>query len=115
MDSVTRFWQYGPQRPAIMADKAQVTQLVYAAVTEVNQQLRKAQRLDKSPDVVISGEGGRLDSLGLVNLIFAVEQKLEQQLGVTVTLADESALDNFRTLGSLTDYVVNLLEKKANG
>ena len=43
--------------------------VIFAAVDEVNQQLRRAQRLEKSPATVISGEGGRLDSLGLVNLI----------------------------------------------
>ena len=97
-------------------DKTQITQLVFGAVDEVNLQLRKAQRLDKSLETVISGEGSRLDSLGLVNLIFAVEQKIEQQSGVTITLADESALngerDPFRTLGTLTDHVQALLAKK---
>jgi acyl carrier protein len=102
-----------------MADKAQITQLVYAGVDEVNQLLRKGERLDKAADTVISGEGSRLDSLGLVNLIFAVEQKVEQQLQVSVTIADEAALGSeqnpFRTLGSLTDHIVGLLEKQANG
>jgi acyl carrier protein len=100
-------------------DKSQISQVMFAAVDEVNQLLPKAQRLEKSLDTVISGEGGRLDSLGLVNLIFAIEQKLEQQCRVTIALVDEAALsrpdDPFRTLGTLTDHVHSLVEKKLHG
>jgi acyl carrier protein len=96
-------------------DKIQITQMVFSAVDEVNQILRKAQRLEKSTDTIISGPDSRLDSLGLVNLIFAVEQKIEQQSGMTITLADESTLngeqDPFRTLGTLAEHIQTLLEK----
>ncbi|MFN7138417.1 MAG: acyl carrier protein [Limisphaerales bacterium] len=100
-------------------DKTQILNVVFAAVDEVNLQLRRAQRLDKVADTVISGEGSKLDSLGLVNLIFALEQKIEQEFGVALPLADDvaSAGDQnpFRTLGSLADYVHSRLEKKLNG
>ena len=100
-------------------EKSQITQLVFAAVDEVNKQLRKAERLDKSQETVVSGDGSRLDSLGLVNLIVAAEQQIEQQYGVAITLADESILsqeqDPFRTLGSLTEHIHTLLERKLHG
>jgi hypothetical protein len=100
-------------------DKSQVIQLVYNAVDEVNQQLRKSRRLAKSPDVVISGSGSALDSLGLVNLVFAVEQQVEQQFQVALVLAEASTpnpeADPFRTLGSLAEHVHLLLEKKQHG
>lgn len=100
-------------------DEIQVTELVFAAVDEVNKQLRKAQRLDKSLETVISGAGSQLDSLGLVNLIFSLEQRIEQQYGVSVTLVEESTLSReenpFRTLASLAQHVHGLLEKKLDG
>jgi acyl carrier protein len=100
-------------------ERAVIVELVFAAVDEVNQQLRRAQRLEKTENTVISGEGGKLDSLGLVNLFFATEQKIEQKFEATVTLVDDVAMagaqDPFRTLGSLIDFIQSLLEKKLNG
>jgi acyl carrier protein len=100
-------------------DQNQINQLIFSAVDEVNKTLPKAKRLEKSLETVISGEGSQLDSLGLVNLIFAVEQKLEQQCSITITLADESTLnqeqDPFRTLGALARFVQNLVEQKLHG
>lgn len=99
-------------------DKARVTELVFAAVDEVNAQLPRAKRLDKSPDTVLTGEGARLDSLGLVNLLFNTEQQLEVALGVSVTLAEDGAAaagEQFRTLGSYTDFVHALIAQKQNG
>jgi acyl carrier protein len=98
-------------------DRTKILELVYASVDEVNQQLRRAQRLAKSEQTVISGEGGHLDSLGLVNLVFATEQKIEQELGVSLNLADGASLtpNPFHTLGSLVDYIHSTQANKLNG
>ena len=100
-------------------DKSRITALVFAAVDELNQQLRKAQRLEKSPTTPISGTSATLDSLGLLNLIVQVEQQLEQEFQVSVTLADDAVMAQentpFQTLGTLTDYISAVLEKKLNG
>ena len=99
-------------------DKALLIQLLYSAVDDVNQQLPRAKRLDKSLDAPLSGEGGRLDSLGLVNLLFATEQKLESEFNASVTLMDDAAMgadaNPFRTLGTMADHVAAVLEKKLN-
>ena len=59
------------------------------------------------------GREGVLDSLGLVTLIVALEQKIEDKYGVQVALADEKALSQlkspFRTVGSLAEYAIGLL------
>lgn len=59
------------------------------------------------------GSEGALDSLGLVSLIVGVEQALQDELGVTVSLADEKALSQrhspYRTVGSLAEYAANLM------
>jgi acyl carrier protein len=64
------------------------------------------------------GRKGMLDSLGLVTLIVALEQKIEDKFGTPVALADEKALSQlkspFRTVGSLAEYAVGLLQE-ANG
>ena len=67
--------------------------------------------LDGEPveaDTPLFGEAGLLDSVGLVSLVVAVEQALEDELGVSVALADERARSQrsspYRTVSSLADY-----------
>jgi len=60
------------------------------------------------------GREGFLDSLGLVTLMVAVEQAIEDELGVSVSLADERALSQrtspYRTVGTLADYADSLIQ-----
>ena len=97
-------------------DKPRVDELVSSAVVELNKQLRRSERLEKSPATVITGEGAQLDSLGLINLLVITEQKVEREFGVSVTLADALAQDanHLHTLGTLSDYLYSVLEKKAS-
>jgi len=46
----------------------------------------------KSPDLVLYGGAGKLDSIGLVNLIVATEQRLEDIFEISLTLADEKSM-----------------------
>jgi len=92
-----------------------IVQAIFRAVDEVNQGLPEGQRLKKSLDTVLFGRSGVLDSLGLVNLIVAAEEKIEEEFGITITIADERAMSRknspFRTIGTLVDYVSSLLEE----
>ena len=87
----------------------QVLQVVYRAIDEINPGLPAERRLKKSASTALFGQAGGLDSLGLVNLIVAVEQAVEDELGASVTLADEKAMSQsaspFRTVGTLAAYV----------
>jgi acyl carrier protein len=95
-----------------------VVEAIFVAVDELNQQLRRSQRLAKSLDTRITGDGS-LDSLGLLNLIVLVEEKVDQAFGIAVTLTDDQVLagqaDAFHTLGSLTDFVHRAVAAKMKG
>ena len=69
-------------------------------------------------DTTIYGNDSRLDSLGLVNLIVAVEQNIEDDFDVNITIADERAMSQkrspFRTIGILADYIDRLLKEIQN-
>jgi acyl carrier protein len=101
-----------------MVDRAQVASAVLVAIEELNQDLPSAAALDTAPDTVLFGRGSRLDSLGLVNLIVAVEGALADELDVEITLADEKAMSQasspFRTVDTLVDYIVTRLEESDN-
>ena len=95
-----------------------IVHVIFDAIDELNYQLPEEQRLEKSIDTVLFGRAGRLDSLGLVNLIVEIEQKAEKEFGVTVTLADERAMSQksspFRTVANLANYISLLLEETSN-
>lgn len=64
---------------------------------------------------VLFGAGGIFDSLALVDLVLAVEEAIETEHGVIVTLADERAMSRstspFRSVGSLAGYAGRLVEE----
>jgi acyl carrier protein len=96
-----------------MAEISKVEAAVFAAIDEVNEALPENGQIEKAHSAAIFGESGVLDSLGLVNLIVAVEQAIEDEFDESITLADEKAVSQrnspFRTVGSLIDYVDVLL------
>jgi D-alanine--poly(phosphoribitol) ligase subunit 2 len=69
--------------------------------------------LEASVETPLFGSRGMLDSLGLVQLIVLLENQLEDRYGASLTLADDRALSEkrspFRTVGTLSDYVMKRL------
>ena len=65
-------------------------------------------------DTVLFGKDGVLDSMGLVTLVIAVEQAIEDRLDASAGLADEKALSQakspYHSVASLADYAVSQLE-----
>jgi acyl carrier protein len=91
-----------------MMDHERVLRIVYDAIDVVNQQLPASKRLHKSPDTVIAGAGGSLDSLGIVTFVILLEEKVGEAFGTTVQLLDEQMLiedSPFQSIGALTDYI----------
>lgn len=62
------------------------------------------------------GVDGVLDSISLVSLIIAIEQAVESELNVLVTLADAKAASQkaspFRTVGSLIEYTIASVDEE---
>jgi acyl carrier protein len=62
------------------------------------------------------GKKGILDSLGLVTLIVGIEQKLQDDHDISITIADERALSMerspFLTVNSLSEYVALLVKEQ---
>jgi len=100
-------------------DRQGVFQAILATIDELNETMPDNCKLDKSAETRLFGDQGKLDSLGLVNLIVSLEQHVADQFGLAVTLADEKALSRksspFRTVETLTDYVIEKLTDSDNG
>ena len=92
-----------------MSGNPSVVEAINSAVDDLNEVLDPVDLLAKSPVVALIGKDARVDSLGLVNLIVLVEEKIQQRFGVGITLVDERAMSlsksPFRTLGSLAEFV----------
>lgn len=99
--------------------KTKVERVIFESIEEMNMGLENKIPLDKGNNTPLFGEKGVLDSLGLVNLIVVVEEKVENEFDVSVVLADERAMSQkrspFKTIGSLADYIVVLLGEESDG
>ena len=67
-----------------------------------------------SENSILFGKDGALDSMGLVTLIVAVEQAIEDRFDTTAALADDKAMSQakspYRTIASLADYAASQID-----
>lgn len=96
-----------------MNNKEKITQSLYEVIDEINLELPDDMKLEKSTSTVLFGDGGKLDSLGLVNLVVAAEQKITEDFDNPISISDERAMSQknspFRTVETLIDYIDMLL------
>jgi len=105
------------RREVDVVERSQVIDIIYAAVKEVMDQAGLPPPTTLTEDTVIVGKDALLDSLAVVSLIVEVEQALEQQHDVAVTLASDKAMSQknspFRTVGVLADHTLETLKEGA--
>ena len=82
-------------------------EIIFEAVDEVNEMLSDDRKLEKQPETILAGDEGKLDSLGLVSFIVAVEGAAQRHFGQDLGLADKmDAPDHpLATIGSLAQYI----------
>lgn len=90
-------------------DRAKIVEMIVASLEEVLVTAGPTNSAPLSEDTRLIGREAVLDSMGLVNLIIEVEQRLEDEHDVTVVLADERAMSQknspFRSVQTLADYI----------
>ena len=68
---------------------------------------------------VLYGPGGKLDSLGLVNLLADIEMAVSDEFECDIVLASERAMSRkhspFRSLDSLAQFVCELIDEEKTG
>ena len=89
-----------------------IFQLIFDAIDEINERYPEELRLTKSVDTMLTGESGKLDSLGLVSFVIAVEERIQNDLGETISFADEIGnVDGpLRTPETLAEHIINELQ-----
>jgi acyl carrier protein len=93
--------------------REQISSLVKAAVSDLNEELQYQSLADLSEQSVIFGGEDGIDSLSLVRLVVDIEQRLKEDTGNSASLTDERAMSAkrspYRTVGALTDFIVERL------
>lgn len=99
--------------------RERVLAMIFSTLDELEDPADGRPKTAWSEEHALIGRGGHLDSLGLINLVAGLEQRIEETLGVSVVLADERAMSQdespFRTVKSLADYVERVLVDAGHG
>lgn len=102
--------------PVPMVDRRKMEEAFFAALDEVNGLLPPERKVGKSLDAVLLGADSELDSLGLVNLVVALEQRIDDAFGVAVALVNKDSMSRkespFRNGGALVEYAAELVERQ---
>ena len=93
--------------------KDEIINVIYSSIDDINQQ--NEINIPKTLDAVLFGRKSDLDSLGLINLINTIEEKIEEATGEYISITDERAMSlevsPFKTVGTLANYIETLLNE----
>ena len=88
---------------------------IYAALDAVNEIRPSDDAIVPAPDLVLAGDEGVLDSLGLTTLILSVENRIYDLTGREVSLLQESDFESqlaaFRTPSTLAELIVEKMRQ----
>jgi D-alanine--poly(phosphoribitol) ligase subunit 2 len=93
-----------------------VLNILYKCLAELNEQLVPSAQLKLAEDTRLSGDSGALDSLGMVNLVTSIEDKLESHYGLHIPLpaADSTAsgVDPWCNVGTFATFLVDVINER---
>jgi acyl carrier protein len=86
---------------------------VYQTVDAVNDLLPSEQALDAADDLVLIGSNAKLDSMGFVNFIVALEEELEREFGCDLRIGDLLDMQNGdgNKISTIADLIKVLSER----
>ena len=98
--------------------KDKIIKIIETTVKEYSEQTQNNLIANPNIDTVLFGQNAAIDSIGLVTIIVTTEQRIEEEFGESITLADERAMSQknspFLTIGTLSKYIDNLLNGKTD-
>lgn len=95
-----------------------VRDIVFEALKNLNDELAEDDKIEITVDTCLFGVDATLDSLSLVSVIVDVEIGIATELGISVALTDDRAMNQevspFSDVRALTNYI-NLLLAEMSG
>ncbi|ACL23734.1 hypothetical protein [Chloroflexus aggregans] len=97
-------------------NRTDLINLVITSLRDVLEQSGRPLPATIEENTLLFGKGALLDSLALVTMVVDLEQRLEEEHGLTLTLADDRAMSQrnspFRSVGALVDYLEQLIHEE---
>jgi acyl carrier protein len=95
--------------------KEQIFSTIISSIKEFNESIEEKIQVSNGRDTTLFGKDGVLDSLALVNLIVQIEENIAEVFNKPITLTSEKAMSRklspFLTVGTLTDYIEEILSE----
>lgn len=92
-----------------------IENIIIKTLKELNEEFENENLNNPTRETKLYGTSGSLDSLSLVSLITDLEERVSDEFGKDVVLADEKAMSQktspFRNVETLTNYIQKLLEE----
>ena len=99
------------------AHRDKLNQLILNVIKEIGDEEEILPLINADFETTLYGAEGSLTSLQLVRMIAEIEEKVSEEFGKDVVIADERAMSQrnspFRNAGVLADYIDNLLNEYA--
>lgn len=96
--------------------RSQITEIIMTSLRERTKGENAESRCEMSADTQLYGHNSYLDSLGLVQLLLDVEERVNDRYGVSIGVMDERAMSQtrspFRTVDSLAAYLAGLVDEQ---
>ncbi len=99
--------------------QSSIQDIVLASIHTLGEIEEKTEFLNPDNNMRLFGGSGLMDSLNIVMLIAEIEDQLADEMGITVTLADDRAMSQktspFRSVNTLVRYIDQLLKEQNQG
>ncbi|WP_208246086.1 hypothetical protein WGT02_32095 (plasmid) [Rhizobium sp. T1470] len=91
--------------------------IISDAISEINDTRHENISVNELDNISLYGDSGVFDSMGLVNFLVLVEEKLDDKFNLVLSLTSERAVSRrispFRNIVSLVDFILEEIEPVA--
>ena len=98
------------------AIRDRILKIIYRSIISVNELLPTGNKFLLSIDEKLLGPEGKLDSLGYINLVTALEREYEDEFGAAILIGGVEAIEEgsnpFQTVATLADFIYARYEAK---
>jgi acyl carrier protein len=99
-----------------MVEPEKIKEIIFKAIDEINEQMEPENHIERSELTALFGKTATLDSLGFINLITAIEENIDDELDLVVTIIGEKSMSKenspFQTVGTLIEYLQELVNEE---
>ena len=92
-----------------------IDEIIKEAVEELNEQKEPANQLNYSPETRLIGKHAEIDSMEFVTLISIIEELISDEFDRSIRSVSDKAFSRerspFYSIGTLTDFVAELMEE----